>query len=188
MWTDALLEDVQDRPVVDHDLSGRVLQIQPGSAQCNGGSCTNAWIAEITGHGGGPSPWMDMGQAYLQAIVGEGALGGTIPAPQEGDDSWAQTWSILATGLGVPQLSAAPRRASSRVQISELKPGQIAWLEAPWTTPVGGVADASGRLLLETWHQGEATIRSGDWQQAVQLEAGSWENFSRQGTPVEVHP
>jgi hypothetical protein len=186
MWTEVLLEDPQNRPVVDHDLGGRLLQVQQGSSGCNTGSCTGSWIAEITGHSGGASPWTGMSLAYLQAIMGEGALGGTIPAGQDGDAAWAQTWAVLATALGVKQVSGGPHRGKSEVVIDGLEPGQIGWLEAPWTTPVGGVADSDGRLLLQVWHSGEATVRAGDWSQVIDLEPSTWTDFSLESSATEV--
>ena len=177
LWTDVLLTDPHDRPIVDHDLSGGVLQVNPMGASCNTGSCQGTWIAEITGQGGGPSPWAGMSAAYLQAIMGEGAFGGTIPTGQNGDQTWARTWSVLGTALGVNQMSRGPHRSRSSVRISGLEPGQIAWLEAPWTPTIGGIADEDGTLVLSTWYVGEATIRTGAWEQTVEMNAGYWEDF-----------
>jgi hypothetical protein len=188
MWTEALLEDPQQRPVVDHHLGGRLLQVDAKGSRCNTGSCSGAWIAEITGHGQGPDPWLAMGQAYVSAVMGEGALGGTIPIPQSADTRWAQTWSVLGTGLGVRPMSKGPHRAPSIVRLTGLQPGQIGWVEARWSPTVGGVADSDGSMSLELWHAGEATVRTEDWSQTVVLSPGTWQNFTLQSPGVAAHP
>ena len=188
MWTRELLNDPQSRPVVDHDLKGGALKVGAQQTECHGGTCTGLWITEITSSGRIPDPLSAQSAAYLRATWSEGAIGGTIPTGQEGDLRWAQTWSVLGTGLGAKQMDSGERRGMSSVQINGLNPGQLVYLEAPWTPIVGAVADSQGTARLQSWHEGNAIVRAGDWSENIELQPSQWENFSLNLDPVEVHP
>lgn len=188
MWTRELLNDPQARPVVDHDLKGGALKVGAQQTECHGGSCTGLWLTEITSSGGIPDPLRAQSTAYLRATWSDGAFGGTIPTGQEGDQRWAQTWSVLGTGLGVKQMDPGEKRGMSVVQINGLEPGQMVYLEAPWAPVVGTVADSQGMAQLQTWYEGKALIRTSDWTETVELESSQWENFSLKLDPLEIHP
>ena len=125
-------------------------------------------------------------RTFAQAVE-DGAIGGVIPdregAPQR---EWEGAWAGVAKQLGVPPLSPDRRRASARVRVQGLRPGQTAWIEVPGLTPVGGVADREGGVLLDAWHRGTATVRVDGEGREVDLSRVVWEDLRRSSDAQEL--
>jgi len=146
----------------------------PGPAAIDPG-----WIVELTGASatlaGAPAA-----ATFVDACQ-QGAVGGVIPHPvgHGHRDAWTEAWASAARELSIPALATTGRRAGSRVQVRQLDPGQVAWLEVPGLTPVGEVAGAGGSVTLERWHRGQATVTVGGRGEAVELSPDTWRELAR---------
>ncbi len=117
------------------------------------------WVIEVGHPPGGmlPAPAITAG-AFLRG-VGTWAVGGVVPAPQEGEgEAWAEAWTAAARTMGAEAWTSVPRRAASVVVVAGLRPGQIAVLHAPFLAPTGAAADATGQARIQVWYAGAAEV------------------------------
>lgn len=193
MWTDRLLADPLQRPVVQHHLPDRFLQTQvPGPDgvvhhSCEREPCAGAWIVEVTWEGPTvPAMWPAMATAFQQSVE-VGAVGGVVPTPERHDvANWAAAFRPVTEAVGAPPLTLDGHRAASRVTVAGAPPGAIAFLEAPGAGTVGAVVGPGGTAALELWHAGAASLEIDGQQQPLTLEPGTWEGLTRVGGQAAV--
>ncbi len=155
--------------------------LDPGATDAGPG-----WVVELTGNIDQVTPYR-AATTFVEAGKG-GAVGGVITHPGSPGRAkdWREAWSGAAQELEIPQLAQGERRASARVRVRQLDPGEVAWLEVPGLTPAGAVADTGGVALLESWHRGAATVVVGERSQEVRLTPDSWLELRRVPATLEI--
>ena len=188
MWTDHLLRDPLERPIVQHHLPDRFLQTRPPGPDgvvhhsCEREPCAGAWIVEVTWEGPTvPAMWPAMATAFEQSI-GVGAVGGVVPTPERHDvANWAAAFTPVTAAVGAKPLTPDGHRAAAQVTLRGAPPGETAWLSAPGAGAVGAVVAADGTATLALWHEGAATLQVGSVTRDVSLSAGTWTGLARVG-------
>jgi hypothetical protein len=193
MWTDHLLQDPLQRPVVQYHLPDRFLQTRPPGPDgvvhhsCEREPCKGAWLVEVTWEGPTvPAMWPAMATAFEQSI-GVGAVGGVVPTPERHDvANWAAAFTPVTAAVGASPLTPDGHRAASVVTVRGAPPGETAWLSAPAAGAVGAVVAADGTATLSLWHEGAATLQVGARSQSLSLQAGTWAGLARSGGVTAV--
>lgn len=177
-----LREDPLGRPVAGVDVE---VDVAPRSAGHDPGA--RVWIAEIAG-GSGQGRISTAGREFLEQARPGGYGGVILPPPSMSlfIDEWRETWREVAKELHAQAWDPAPRRASSRVIVSGLEAYAAVWLEAPWLSARGAVADDRGRAEIQAWHVGPALLRSGQKTLSIELKADTWHDFVRKAQALEV--
>lgn len=137
------------------------------------------WCNEVNA---GPHPTSlppDAGPRTVEALVAAGALGTVAPPQMSGAgqaapaDAWQRIWRETSDRLGVRR-PAQGRRASARVRVSGLHPGQVAWLSGPQLPATGAAAGPDGVALLSAWGRGAARLQVGERERTIELSPGRW--------------
>ncbi|MSP57092.1 MAG: hypothetical protein EXR69_16065 [Myxococcales bacterium] len=140
-------------------VAGRDLPLLHGPPQPAG------WQIEYTADVSQP-------EQQLAAAIAGGATGGILPGPPgRAAEGWLAgvTGALSGAGLVPPQ----PRTGAARVEVSGLKPGDVAWLEAPGAERIGAVAGADGAAHLSLWFEGAATVTVPGGTRPVVLRRGA---------------
>lgn len=140
---------------------------------------TDGWIVETMMEGKATTA-AQAAASFVRACEA-GALGGVIPPPaaMEPPNAWQKAWAGAARDLKAPSLDPEGRRASAKLKVRSLGPGQTVWLEVPGLTPVGTVAGAGGTALLGAWHRGAAAVVVDGNRREVDLSPVSWRGLQR---------
>ncbi len=146
------------------------------------------WMTEITRareeHSLG-----EVAEIFHEAVKA-GRLGGVaLPPPPdpEQEEEWRAAWARVARELGNCELHVSERRrASAEIQVQGAEAGALLWLEVPWQTPLGVVADQEGRANMSTYYQGPAVLRMGGRARSISLDEASWKDGIRQASPLVV--
>ncbi len=194
LYTDALGQDLLDRPITQVDLDARVQRVGMPDANgdpadsCEREGCDGAWLTEVTWRGPAtPEMWATMATRTQHALTEGGALGVVIPTPRPADRAgWAPTWASVGQALGITPADAGPHRASSLVVVRGGPPGEAVFVEAAGHPTVGAVLDADGAATLRLWHAGEATAHVGGTTRRLQLQPGRWVDWVEQPNPVTL--
>jgi hypothetical protein len=179
--------DPEGRPVVNVDLrmENLALGVEPRDLNFAG-----AFVGEEFWEG--PMGAVEVAVNEFGAALKQGARGGVIEHVEDATRQVA--WAPLLSAAGVPPLSFEGLRASSRVQVTGLNPGDVAWMEAPWMATTAEVA-RSANLTLGAWYAGDATLITGGTggtgvtgaaRQPVTLEALTWTAKGTTGTVPKV--
>ncbi|GEM_PF-2428820 len=183
---EGLLTDPLARPIVGHHLPGQALVVDgPGSGR-DPSMFAGHWITEMGSrreHAADPRAL----PMRLLATLKAGAVGGIVHGPARGRaQGWAQVWQELLVDKGVSPWIPGTHRAESRVTVSGLTRGQVAWIEAPGHPPVGATADRNGVARLALWHQGTVTLHVGDLTQTLQVAPGTWSDTGWTGEATQA--
>jgi hypothetical protein len=143
------------------------------------------WVVEI-GSGGAFAGFDAQARAFMQAVGEKGPGGVFVPPPPMGGEQWRTAWQGAAKALGVRAWTVADRRASSRVEVTGLGPGEAVVLKAPWLAPVGTFADADGRAELDLWYAGPAELVLGGSVRRVELRPDRWTGTRREDRALRL--
>jgi|GEM_PF-5767862 len=150
----------QDDPL-ERMVTGRALQALSLSSRNSAALqklSKSTWITEITTRPGeGPQTSIILFERALKA----GAIGGVLPVNRN-NTALRKTWYERLQKLDVPEATTfkkTPKRGNSFVWISQITDSAPLWLEAPFTTPTGVLANTQRYASIEVFHAGEATLR-----------------------------
>lgn len=174
-----LRADPLARPVVGGQIVGTVLG-SPMAADYR--PSPRSWVLEVTAAGETPIEQrvFDLFASEGQGVGGVMALPPGSPGPENAQRlmDWRAAWSKVHEKLDSEPWAPLRRRGMSRVEVTGLEAGEVAWIEAPWATPAGVVS--SGRALtLEAWHQGEARVTLPARAVDVQIQPDEWDGLKK---------
>ncbi len=197
MWTEHLLTDPLQRPIVQHHLPDRFLQTEPPGPDgvvhhsCQREPCANTWLVEVTWEGPTvPAMWPAMATAFAESLSA-GAIGGVIPTPERHDvGSWRAAFQPVLARAGVTPAQVDGHRASALLSISGGTPGETVWVSGEGVPARGAIFDARGAAEVAVWADGPVTVTAGGQTQTVAAEPRIWAALRPTGdaTPVAVGP
>ena len=175
--------DSISRPITGIDLPTRSIAMARQRRDSPERPTPGEWILEVTT---GPQHGPEAAVQALGAAMNAGAIGGVLPLPRRDlRGGWLTAVEELTEEH--THINESDRRSSSRLTVTGLEPGAVAWLSAPLAPIVGAVANTSGEASILAWHEGAATLQVAGESREVTLHAGSWrEGRLVQSPTVEV--
>ena len=161
----------QDDPL-QRMVTGRALQALSLSSRNSSALQSlskSTWITEITTRPG-ENPATTI--ALFQQALNSGAIGGVLPVNRN-NSALRKTWNERLRNINLSEdttFKTNPKRGKSFVWINQITDATPLWLEAPFTTPTGVLANRQRYASIEVFHTGEATLRQNDRSQQVVLQ------------------
>jgi hypothetical protein len=193
MWTEHLLKDPLQRPIVQHHLPDRFLQTEPPGPDggvhhsCQREPCANTWLVEVTWEGPTvPAMWPAMATAFSESLAA-GAVGGVIPTPERHDvGNWRAAFQPVLAQAGVAPAQVDGHRATALLEISGGTTGETVWVSGSGVPAKGAVFDTRGTATLSVWADGPVTVAANGRTQTVVARPRTWTGLQPTGEATAV--